>query len=66
MRSLTEDLQQLAAKAPPEVLQALPALDALRQGQLRPLVQAVLPSLLAQLAAPASASRSVSSHDPDR
>ena len=50
---LPEDLQQLAAKAPPELLLALPELAAVRSGELAGLVQAVVPSLLAQLAAPA-------------
>ena len=53
MQSLTEDLQQLAAKAPPELLLAVPELAAVRSGELAGLVQAVVPSLLAQLAAAA-------------
>ncbi len=50
MRSLAEDLQQLSGRAPPELLQAVPALAAIRAGDVGPLVQEVIPGLLAQLA----------------
>jgi DNA repair exonuclease SbcCD nuclease subunit len=49
MRSLAEDLQQLSGKAPPELLQAVPELAAIRAGEVGPLVQDVIPGLLAQL-----------------
>jgi DNA repair exonuclease SbcCD nuclease subunit len=50
MRGLTEDLQQLTAKAPLELIEALPEFKAIRAGELAPLVAAVAPALLAQLA----------------
>ena len=50
MRSLTEDLQQLTSKAPPELTVALPEFRAIRAGDVAAIVASVTPALLAQLA----------------
>lgn len=50
LASLRDDLNQLIGKLPLEVLAAVPRLEALRQGELAPLVREVAPSLLAHLA----------------
>ena len=48
-RSLAQDLQLLAHKAPMELNEALPELRAIRAGDVSALVQAVTPALVAQL-----------------
>lgn len=50
MRSLAADLQQLTAKAPLELIEALPEFKAIRAGDVAAIVAAVTPALLAQLA----------------
>nr|MBP6764977.1 DNA repair exonuclease [Rubrivivax sp.] len=50
MQSLAEDLQLLAHKAPVELGALLPELQAIRNGDVSALVQAVTPALMAQLA----------------
>ena len=50
MRSLAEDLQQLASKAPIELTEAVPDFKAIRAGDVAAIVQAVTPALIAQLA----------------
>ena len=50
MQSLAEDLQLLAHKAPVELGELLPELQAIRNGDVSALVQAVTPALMAQLA----------------
>jgi DNA repair exonuclease SbcCD nuclease subunit len=52
MRSLAEDLQQLAAKAPLELTEAVPGFKAIRAGDPGALVQSVIPGLVAHLAQP--------------
>jgi DNA repair exonuclease SbcCD nuclease subunit len=52
MRSLTDDLQLLTARAPLELSEALPEFKAIRAGDVSAIVAAVTPSLLAQLATP--------------
>lgn len=50
LRSLAEDLQQLAGKAPLELTEAVPAFGAIRAGEVKALVESVTPGLLARLA----------------
>ncbi|WP_414896476.1 metallophosphoesterase family protein [Roseateles sp.] len=50
MRSLAEDLQQLTAKVPLELIAALPEFTAIRAGDVAAIVAGVTPALLAQLA----------------
>ena len=50
LQSLLEDLRPLVDRAPIEVIRAVPELDAIRQGQMAGIVQAVTPGLLAYLA----------------
>ena len=50
MQSLTDDLRGLAGKAPAELSDAVPELKAIRAGEIGPLIDAVLPGLLARLA----------------
>ncbi len=50
LASLAEDLRQLVNRAPPELGQALPEFQAIRDGDLADLVRAVSPGLLAHLA----------------
>jgi len=49
MRSLAEDLQGLAAKAPLELNEAVPVLKSIRAGDVKALVEDVTPALIAQL-----------------
>ena len=50
LRSLTEDLRGLSGKAPAELGEAVPDLKAIRAGEIGPLIEAVIPGLLARLA----------------
>ncbi len=50
LRSLSEDLQLLTAKAPLALIEALPEFQAIRRGEVLGLIEAVTPALLAQLA----------------
>ena len=50
LASLAEDLRQLVNRAPPELGQALPEFQAIRDGDLVDLVRSVSPGLLAHLA----------------
>jgi DNA repair exonuclease len=50
IEGLTEELQELIGKCPREVLERVPALEAVRTGRVRELVDSVAPSLLARLA----------------
>jgi exonuclease SbcD len=50
MQSLTDDLRGLAGKAPAELSDAVPDLKAIRAGEIGPLIDAVVPGLLARLA----------------
>ncbi len=50
MRGLAEDLQQLCAKAPLELIEALPEFKSIRANDMTAIVAAVAPALLAQLA----------------
>ena len=50
LESLMEDLRPLVDKAPFELIQSVPALDAIRSGNISSLVKSVTPGLLAYLA----------------
>ena len=50
MRSLAEDLQHLANKAPLELAQVVPDFKAIRSGDVGSIVRSVTPALIAQLA----------------
>ena len=50
LRSLAEDLQALTSKAPLELTDEVPEFKAIRAGDVRALVESVIPGLLAQLA----------------
>ena len=49
LRSLTDDLRALSGKAPPDLAEAVPELKAIRAGEIGPLIEAVIPGLLARL-----------------
>ncbi len=50
IQSLTDDLRGLAGKAPAELTDAVPGFKAIRAGEIGPLIDAVVPGLLARLA----------------
>ena len=50
LESLMEDLRPLVDKAPFELIQSIPELDAIRSGNLAGIVKSVTPGLLAYLA----------------
>lgn len=50
LASLTEDLRQLVDKVPIDLVQAIPELQAIRDGNVARILQTVSPGLLAQLA----------------
>lgn len=49
-QEITAALQDFIAKAPHELLQALPELEPIRQGEIEPLIRRVAPALLARIA----------------
>ena len=50
LRSLTDDLRLLSGKAPAELMDAVPELKAIRAAEIGPLIESVIPGLLARLA----------------
>lgn len=50
VQSLQEDFMALAAKVPIELISAVPQLEAIRSGQLREIIRATVPSLVAHVA----------------
>lgn len=49
LKSLEDELKALVARCPRELFAAVPALESIKDGQLRELVESVAPSVLAQL-----------------